>query len=332
MPADPYLIATGTAAVAGVAPAGEETPAAPAAPRHYRCRHVTRYNYGEDVPISHHLFHLTPRPHPLQRCKRNVVKVSPTPAVRTDMTDYFGNPVTYVAVQAPHNDLVITAESEIEVSAAPRFVLSETPAWETMQIGMHDNGPENRFADGGGLDGDDVVQFAFDSPFAAAAPELADYAAPSFESDRPVADAAFDLMRRIHQDFTFDPTATTVSTPLAEVLLNRRGVCQDFAHLLTGCLRSMHLPARYVSGYLRTLPPPGRPRLVGADASHAWGAVYCGGGRWLDLCPTNGRIADQDFITVAWGRDYEDVSPVRGVIHGSTGHGLIVEVDVEPIE
>lgn len=295
----------------------------PPAPRLYRCRHVTRYHYGEDVPISHHIFHLTPREHPLQRCRRNVVRVTPNPGVRADMTDYFGNPVTYVAVQAPHHDLTIVAESEIEVAAAAPWRLAETPPWENLQIGRHDNSM---------IDGGEIMQFAFDSTLVSASPELADYAALSFETERPIGEAAFDLMRRIHHDFTFDATATTVSTPLADVLVNRRGVCQDFAHLLIGCLRSFRLPARYVSGYLRTLPPPGRPRLVGADASHAWGAVYCGDGRWLDLCPTNGRIADQDFITVAWGRDYEDVSPVRGVLHGSTGHGLRVEVDVEPVE
>lgn len=297
---------------------------APLSARRYRCRHVTRYHYGEEVPVSHHMAHLTPRPHPLQRCRRSLLTVTPSPAVRTDLVDYFGNPMTYLAVQAPHNELTIAAESEIEVVAAPPWDLAATPAWEMLQINPHTRGEAN--------DGGEIMQFAFDSVLVQADPELADYAAPSFEADRPIGAAAFELMRRIYHDFTFDPTATTISTPLAEVMANRRGVCQDFAHLLIGCMRSLRLPARYVSGYLRTLPPPGKPRLVGADVSHAWGSAYCGGGRWLDLCPTNGRIADQDFITLAWGRDFDDISPVRGVIHGSSRHGMRVEVDVEPLD
>lgn len=294
-----------------------------ATPRRYRCRHVTRYLYGEDVPVSHHMAHLVARSHPLQRCRRAVLTVSPTPAVRSDLIDYFGNPLTYIAVQEPHRELVFTAESEIEVSAAPAFDYEATPPWETLTVGSHDFGGTDQCGE--------IMQFAFDSVLVQADAELADYAAPSFAAGRPIAAAAMDLTLRIHADFTFDPAATTVSTPLSEVMANRRGVCQDFAHLLIGCLRSLRLPARYVSGYLRTLPPPGKPRLIGADVSHAWGSAYCGAGRWLDLCPTNARAADQDFITVAWGRDFDDVSPLRGVIHGSTGHGLAVEVDVEPL-
>lgn len=290
----------------------------------YRVRHVTRYYYGEDVPVSHHMAHLTARPHPLQRSRRSLLTVSPAPAVRHDLVDYFGNPMTYIAVQEPHRDLTIAAESEIEVMAGPAWELEATPPWERLQVTPYNRGRSD--------DGGDIMQFAFDSVLVQTDPELADYAAPSFAADRPIGDAAHELMQRIHQDFTFDPTATTISTPLREVMLNRRGVCQDFAHLLVGCLRSLNLSARYVSGYLRTLPPPGKPRLVGADVSHAWGAVFCGDGRWLDLCPTNDRIVDQDFITVAWGRDFDDVSPVRGVIHGSPNHGMSVEVDVEPLD
>jgi transglutaminase-like putative cysteine protease len=304
-----------------------EQPCESDAVRRYRCRHVTRYHYGEEVPVSHHMAHLIARPHPLQHCRRTALTVTPAPAVRTDLIDYFGNPMSYVSVQAPHRGLIIVAESEIEVSAAPAWLLNETPPWETLQISVHRDGDYD-----GREDGADILQYAFDSIMVQTSRELADYAAASFEPDRPIAAAAYDLMRRIHEDFIFDPTATTVATPLSEVIVNRRGVCQDFAHLLVGCARSLRLPARYVSGYLRTIPPPGKPRLIGADVSHAWGAVYCGDGRWLDLCPTNGRIVDQDFITLAWGRDFDDVSPVRGVIHGSTGHGLSVEVDVEPLD
>jgi len=289
----------------------------------YRCRHLTRYAYGEDVPVSHHRLHLTPRPHPRQSVHRASVTVHPAAAVQADHVDHFGNITTYVAVQEPHRTLTITAECEVAVMAPPPLAPLATPGWEDVRDRIATlSGPEAAA---------EVVQFAFDSTLVRASPELADYAAPSFAAGRPVADAALDLMRRIHADFVFDPAATTVATPLAVALANRRGVCQDFAHVLVGCLRAHGLPARYVSGYLRTLPPPGQPRLIGADVSHAWAAVWCGDNGWLDLCPTNGRPADQDFITLAWGRDYDDVSPVRGVILSGTGHHLSVEVDVEPV-
>lgn len=292
----------------------------------YRCRHTTRYDYGEDVPVSHHVVHLTARRHPLQRCRRNLLTVQPGGnVVRADQLDYFGNPITYLAVQEPHRHLVITAESEMEVFPTPPMNAAATPSWERLRDAVRTGMPVPN-------DDGEILQYAFDSTLVPTGPELAAYAAPSFTPEQPVALGAIDLMRRINRDFTFDPLATTVATPLRQVLANRRGVCQDFAHLIVGALRSLGLPARYVSGYLRTLPPPGRPRLIGADMSHAWGSVWCGGGQWLDLCPTNGRVTDQDFITVAWGRDYDDVSPVRGVIHGGAGHGLLVEVDVEPLE
>ncbi len=284
----------------------------------YRCHHLTRYDYGDDVPVSHHLVHLRPRPLMRQRCHAFSLSVGPGAPLTCDHDDHFGNPVTYIAVQEPHRHLTIAAHSEIEVFDQRPVEPGATPAWERLI----------------GAPGDPatVAQFAFGSTLVAATPYLADFARPSFDTGRPVAEAAIDLMQRIHRDFTFDSTATTVATPLVEVLANRRGVCQDFAHLLIGGLRSLGLAARYVSGYLRTLPPPGQPRLVGADASHAWVSVWCGGETWLDLCPTNGRVADQDYITSAWGRDYDDVSPVRGVILGGAGHGLSVQVDVEPLD
>ncbi len=290
----------------------------------YRVRHTTRYDYGEEVPVSHHLLHLTPRPHPRQRVRRCLLTVEPAPAVRADHTDYFGNTVTYVAVQEPHRRFTITADSEMEVVAPAPPDAAASPPWEGVRESLRSlAGPD---------DGAEIVQYRFDSALVATSPALLDYAGRSFTAGRPVAEAALDLMHRIHGDFTFDPTATTIATPLAEVMRHRRGVCQDFAHVIIGCLRAMGLPARYVSGYLRTLPPPGRPRLVGADASHAWASLWCGPSGWLDLCPTNARTADQDFITIAWGRDYDDVSPVRGVLMGGAGHALSVSVDVEPLE
>lgn len=289
----------------------------------YRCRHTTRYDYGEAVPVSHHLVHLAPRPHPQQSVLWRRLTVTPGAAVMDEQVDYFGNPVAYLAVQEPHRRLDITAETEVSVEPPPPFDPAATLPWEAVR---------DAAAGVPGARAAEIAQFIFDSTLVRTMPELSEYAAPSFTPARPVGGAAIDLMRRIHADFTFDPSATTVATPLAEVMANRRGVCQDFAHALCGMLRGFGIPARYVSGYLRTLPPPGRPRLVGADVSHAWVSAWCGGDVWLDLCPTNGRTADEDYITLAWGRDYDDVSPVRGVIVGGFGHGLTVEVDVEPLD
>jgi transglutaminase-like putative cysteine protease len=290
----------------------------------YRARHRTRYDYGEDVPVSHHLVHLATRSHPRQRCRRILLTVTPTPAVRWDFSDYFGNPVSYVAVQEPHGWLEVASEIEVEVRPPPPFAAAGTPPWGELRL----LAPALAGAD----EATAIGQFVFDSTLIRTTADLADYARPSFVRDRPIAEALIDLNRRINTDFAFDPTATTVATPLAEVLAKRRGVCQDFAHLAIGCLRALGLPARYVSGYLRTLPPPGRPRLVGADVSHAWLSAWCGGDHWLDLCPTNGRLVDADFITIAWGRDFDDVSPVRGVIFGGANQKLLVQVDVEVID
>ncbi|ALG71490.1 transglutaminase [Azospirillum thiophilum] len=290
----------------------------------YRVRHATAYDYGEDVPISHHLLHLALRPHPRQRIRRSVLTIEPVPAVRSDRVDYFGNTVTYIAVQEPHRNFSVIAESEVDVFDPPALTPDSSPAWEHVRDSLRGlTGPD---------DGAEITQYCFDSALVVSSPELLDYARISFTPGRPAVVAAIDLMNRINQDFAFDPAATTVATPLAEVMRNRRGVCQDFAHIAAGCVRALGLPARYVSGYLRTLPPPGRPRLVGADVSHAWTSVWCGPDGWLDICPTNACVANRDFITIAWGRDYDDVSPARGVLVGGAGHGLTVSVDVEPME
>lgn len=290
----------------------------------YRTRHTTRYEYGEGVSVSQHIVHLLPRDNPRQTCSSAVLSISPEPSVRNEWQDYFGNPEAYFAVQEPHRTLIIESRIELEVKAPVPLDPSGTPAWET--VGKQAASPQTP-------DAIDANQFLFDSVMVRASPELAEYAAPSFPEGRPAAEGALDLMRRIFTDFTFDSTATTVATPLTEVLTHRRGVCQDFAHLGVGCLRSIGLPGRYVSGYLRTHPPPGRPRLVGADMSHAWFSVWCGDETgWIDLDPTNDRPVDADYITLAWGRDYDDVSPVRGVILGGWGHTLNVQVDVEPID
>jgi transglutaminase-like putative cysteine protease len=178
----------------------------------------------------------------------------------------------------------------------------------------------------------EAAEFLFDSPLIKSNDDFADYSRPSFPKGRPILEAVQDLSERIHKDFKFDPSATDVSTPVTQVLKDRRGVCQDFAHLQIACLRSIGLPARYVSGYLNTIPPPGQPKLAGADASHAWVSFYCDAHGWIDIDPTNNQIPNLQHITVGWGRDYSDVSPVRGVVLGSAGHALKVSVDVRPTE
>jgi transglutaminase-like putative cysteine protease len=289
----------------------------------YRIRHATSYRYAADILLAHHLLHLKPRELERQHCLSHRLTIEPTPAIVADHLDYFGNPATYLALEAPHRGLVVRTEMEIEV-APPAFPdLAETPPWEEIaqRIGTA--------ADGGALAAN---RLAYGSRLVPLLAELAAYAQPSFAPGRPIGAAALDLIERIHDEFTFDPVATTITTPLKEVLARRRGVCQDFAQLAIGCVRALGLAARYVSGYLRTLPPPGMKRLVGVDASHAWLSLWCGDDLWLDLDPTNGRVGSTDFVTLAWGRDYDDVSPVRGVLVGGGGQQLLVQVDVEPLD
>jgi len=294
-------------------------PVAPDGAVRYRCHHVTRYSYTDAVTASQLLAHLVPRSHPRQRLHAARLTLDPWPAVMTDRVDWFGNPVTYASLQTPHQQLTVTAEIAVEVLPPPALDPAVTPAWDRLAVAVAR---------------DKVAQeFVFASlRVPAPDPALAAFAAPSFPAGRPVAEAALDLTRRIHAGFSFDPSATTVSTPVAEVLANRRGVCQDFAHLMIGALRALGLPARYVSGYLRTLPPPGQVKLRGADASHAWVQVWCGDDAgWLDLDPTNGITGNTDHVTLAWGRDYDDVCPLRGVILGGGAQSLTVAVDVEPV-
>lgn len=294
------------------------------APVRYRCTHVTAYSYGEPVTESHLIAHLAPRPHPRQTGRIVALSLNPAPAVAVDRVDWFGNPVTYAALQEPHRSLTVTAELEVEVRPPPPVDPAATPAWEWLRDRARDRM--------------ETAEQVFASPRVPAPdPDLAVFAAESFTPGRPVAEAALDLMHRIHRDFTFDPTATTVSTPVRDVLGQRRGVCQDFAHLLIGAARSLGLPARYVSGYLRTLPPEGVEDWRGAAASHAWvqlwtGDPEAGGVGWLDLDPTNGVMAGVDHVTLAWGRDYDDVCPLRGVIVGGGSHTLSVAVRVEPVD
>ena len=285
----------------------------------FRVRHTTEYVYGETVPLCHNLVHLCPRDTDRQRLLEHELTIEPAPtAVRTGL-DYFENPVAWFSLQEPHRGLSITATSLVDATGETVDVPS-SPAWEDVAADMASSADNEARA------------YVFESPYVPTSPKLADYAIDSFTPDRPLAESAVELMRRIFKEFKFVSGVTDVGTPVLDVLRDRRGVCQDFSHLIIGCLRSLGLPARYVSGYLLTKPPPGKPRLIGADASHAWASVYVPGHGWLDLDPTNNCIPSDKHVTLGWARDYGDIGPVRGVIVGGHQHSLKVAVDVIPIE
>jgi transglutaminase-like putative cysteine protease len=237
--------------------------------------------------------------------------------------DFFGNRLCFFTIQEPHRELLVEARSEVimEGNATPWPQLP-LPWEEAARSVPNDHSPA----------GLEAYQFGFESPRIRVRPEFASYALQSFTPGRPMPEALLDLTARIHRDFRFDSKATSVRTPTEEVFKKRRGVCQDFAHLQIACLRSLNLAARYISGYLRTYPPPGQPRLVGADASHAWVSAYCPGVGWLDVDPTNNLVPSNGHVTLAWGRDYGDVSPLRGLILGGGAHKLHVGVDMEPLD
>ena len=288
----------------------------------YSITHRTLYEYAAPVTVSHHVARLEPRATNLQGCEKFSLKIFPEPALRKERTDYFGNRLCFFAIQEMHSKLEIITHSRVSVSAAKNSAPENSTPWEEVA---------ELFRDPVSPEVVDPYQFVFDSPHIRASMEFADYAAESFGKDMPLLAGAADLTRRIFEDFKFDSRATTVATPLEEVWEKRRGVCQDFAHLGIACLRSLGLPARYVSGYLRTRPPEGKPRLVGADASHAWFRIFCPGTGWVDFDPTNNVRPAEEHIIVAYGRDFGDVSPVAGILTGGGEHDVKVSVDVEEI-
>ena len=288
----------------------------------YQIQHETRYVHAGTVSVSQHVGCLTPRRFDRQIVHEARVDVTPEAADRSERVDYFGNVVTQLAIVKPYTELSVRAESRVTVRGLPEPIAPESsPPWETVR----DAGAWRAGRTPGEAD-----EYRCASPFVQPSADLAAYARYAFTPGRPLLAAAIGLMHRVHDDFTFDPGATEITTPLSKVLLDRRGVCQDFAHLLIGCLRALGVPARYVSGYLLTDPPPGSPRLLGADASHAWLSVWCPAHGWVDLDPTNDLVPDLRHVTVAWGRDYGDVSPLRGVVLGGGEHELTVAVSVVP--
>lgn len=285
-----------------------------------RVVHRTIYHYGEPATTSHHEARLTPRQSDVQRTITHELECSPTPTTRRARLDYFGNRTNYFGLTEPHRKLEVIATSLVQTNPAylPDFEL--TPPWEQVALRLRSDLRRDVLQ---------AVQMRFASPLVPLFDELRDYAAPSFSDAMPTLVGTKDLMHRIHQDFVYDASATDLATPLASVVTNRRGVCQDFAHVMLGCLRSLGLAARYTSGYLRTLPPPGQPRLIGADASHAWVAVWVPEHGWVDFDPTNNLCPSEEHITLAFGRDFSDVTPLHGVILGGGRHHLDVSVNVE---
>ncbi len=289
----------------------------------YRVHHATRYSYGDTVDLASHLLHLRPRLLPgCQRVVEARITAAPAAARRRDGTDHFGNPVTWLFLDTPHPEFEVTAEALVEVEFPIPPAPAATPRWEEVAACARRGGPGAA----------DAAEFAFDSPMVPAHAGAGAYAAESFPAGRPVLAALLDLNARIRRDFAFRPGVTTLSTPISEVLARREGVCQDFTHLMIGALRALGLPARYVSGYIRTRPPPGQPRRRGVDQSHAWVGCWLGPEHgWVDLDPTNGLVVRDEHVVLAWGRDYADISPVRGVVlGGGAGHDLSVSVDLEP--
>jgi transglutaminase-like putative cysteine protease len=288
--------------------------------------HETCYDYSPVVKTAQHMAHLKPAHNAQQRLLSHQLTISPTPAQQGEAIDVYGNTRAFFSLDAMHQKLKVMAESLVSTSA-PRVPQGDMP-WEEARerLRYHRDAAY-----------DPAAEFVFASPYVPRHQDFLAYARPSFTPDRPMLAAANELMERIFADFEYESEATDVSTPALQALQMRKGVCQDFAHIMLACLRSLRLPARYVSGYLLTEPPPGKARLIGSDASHAWVSLYLPGkaataGSWADLDPTNNRAPGEDYVTVATGRDYSDLSPLRGVLHGGANHKLHVAVTVTPVD
>lgn len=287
-----------------------------------RVVHRTAYQYSDPVTTSLHEARLAPRDSEVQRTVSHDLTITPFPSVTRRRFDYFGNRVQHFGLSEPHRSLETLATSVVELRLSRELDLTRSPAWE---------GVRTRLAHDRTRDMLDAYAMTFDSTHVKPSSNVVAYAAPSFAPGRPILESAFDLVRRIFNDFTYDPRATEVSTPLDEVLQKRRGVCQDFAHLGIACLRAQGLAARYVSGYLLTRPPPGKIKLVGADASHAWLCAFVPEHGWVDFDPTNGVMPSDEHVSIAYGRDFADVTPLRGVILGGGQHELTVGVEVDVV-
>jgi transglutaminase-like putative cysteine protease len=285
----------------------------------FRVRHETRYRYSRPVDLGAHIVHMQPRPLPFQRVLSTELLAEPTPTLRRAGVDHFGNVVTWMFLDRPHPTLDVLAEAQVEVRLPDPPPPGDTPPWEQVA------------ALAGGADSWRAAEFLFDSPMVTASAAAAAYAAPSFPPRRPVLEGLLDLTRRFRAEFAFRSGVTTIGTSVATVLERREGVCQDFSHVMIAALRALGLPARYVSGYIRTYPSPGQERRDGADMSHAWVGAWLGPAHgWVDLDPTNNLVVRDEHVVLGWGRDFSDVSPLRGVILGGGRHALSVSVDLRP--
>jgi transglutaminase-like putative cysteine protease len=291
----------------------------------YRVKHETLYEYSAEVVHAHHLLHLVPRSMAHQSCSEQSIDISPEPSGNVEATDGFGNPLHRLEFSRPHQQLSVTSEMKVEVRQR-QVADMPTEAWERvrnrLQYTARPPGAEHL----------EALRYRVESPYVRIKQAFTEYAADCFPTGRPLLAAADALMMKLYREMKYTPGVTDISTPLLEVLRDKRGVCQDYAHLMIACLRARGLAARYVSGYLRTTPRPGTAQLVGADASHAWVAVFCPPIGWVEFDPTNGIRAGLDHIAIAWGRDFGDVSPLRGVILGGGSHTLTVKVSVERLQ
>ncbi len=283
-----------------------------------RAIHTTTYTYSETVALCHTEVRLAPRSDHGQTLIDHELTIEPRPDSSVARTDYFGNPVTAFIIDQPHDTLRVTASSLVETGAGQAIHPGLTPPWEQVReaIARHDS-----------ADTFEAYQFVLDSPRVPPTPEFTAYAEQSFSKARPILECAVDLCHRIFTDFKYDQDATTVTTPVTEAMRSRHGVCQDYSHVMIACMRSLGLPARYVSGYLHT-----GDNAVGAHASHAWLSIFCPGFGWLDIDPTNDVLPSTRHVTLAWGRDYSDVPPVKGVALGGGDQTIEVEVRVTPPE
>jgi transglutaminase-like putative cysteine protease len=286
--------------------------------------HETHYRFAMPAQHAQQVLRLTPRSFQFQHCEFSELLVAPIPSEHHRRVDYFGNLTDHVVIAQYHERLEIRARATVWLAPRPQTeLLAGSMPWEQVRDGFRSVGDPGRL---------EPLKSAFSSPHVALGEELYQFALPSFGPGSTVLQGAFALMQRIHDEFVFDPLATDISTPLSQVLAQRRGVCQDFAHLMIGGLRALGLSARYVSGYIQTHPAPGRPRLVGADASHAWVSVYCPSIGWVDFDPTNRCMVDTEHITLGWGRDFSDVSPARGILQGGGAQELTVKVTVNALD
>lgn len=310
----------------------------------FRVSHSTVFNYKHSVGLCQNEARLKPRNFWRQQCTSSRIETIPSFTDYQERNDFFGNPVAYFSILQSHLQLQVTAISHVNILQSDTARNTANPvSWQQVQKQLQETVRPAQYqaqtqsqTQQQSVDALTELQearpYVLDSPMITATPGLADYAKDSFLPGRPLIESVTDLTQRIYSDFTYDPAFTTIATPLHEVLQHRRGVCQDFAHLAIGCLRSFGLAARYISGYIETLPAPGIPRLVGADASHAWFAVFVPGTGWLEFDPTNNSLPHDQHITLGWGRDYSDVTPLKGIAYGGGEHELSVSVDVLKLE